>query len=215
MNPRSMAFAGALFVLVASGCSSLERSRDLADPRVPGKTLALQVCSTCHGDDGNSVSPQFPKLAGQRKEYLVAQLKGFRGHGRSDPPGPEYMWGISRSLTDEQIDAIADYFAAQATAPHAGGSDAASVAPGRKIFESGIPETSTPACQACHGAHAQGEGAFPRLAAQHAPYLVRQLHVFQGTDFRPNTPMKAVTHALTTRQMLDVAAYAESLSPDR
>ncbi|HET8874970.1 MAG TPA: cytochrome c, partial [Casimicrobiaceae bacterium] len=111
---RCKAIATAVALLALAGCSSLERSRDVGDPLVDGRTLAMQVCSNCHGIDGDSISPNFPRLAGQPSEYLAAQLKSFRAKDRRDPAGFEYMWGLSRKLTDPQIDAIAAYFHAQA-----------------------------------------------------------------------------------------------------
>ena len=89
--------------LAVSSCSTVDRSRELADPKVPARTIALQVCSNCHGVDGNSPSPNFPSLAAQKEAYLAEQLGAFRKHSRSDPAGFEYMWGSSRHLTDEQI----------------------------------------------------------------------------------------------------------------
>ena len=106
----------AIASLVIGGCSNLERSRDLGNPQVQGKTLAMQVCSNCHSVDGNSINPNFPKLAGQQEDYLVAQLTYFRSHNRSDPEGSEYMWGIARKLTDEQIKGLATYFSQQKVA---------------------------------------------------------------------------------------------------
>lgn len=195
---------------IGAGCSNLERSRNLNNPKVSGKTIAEQVCSICHGIEGNSVSPQFPRLAGQQKDYVMAQLKNFRSHNRSDPPGPEMMWGLSRSLTDAQIEGIAEYFSRQVPIPNAT-AEPARVAAGKAIFENGLPEKETPSCTTCHGHQAQGALKFPRLAGQHENYLVRQLHVFQETEFRPGTPMKQVTHALTAEQIEDVAAYLTAL----
>jgi cytochrome c553 len=196
------------------GCSNLERSRNLGDPAVSGRTLAQQVCSLCHGADGNSTSPQFPKLAGQQKDYLVAQLKNFRGHERLDPPGPEYMWGLSHRLTDEQIDGIAAYFS-ELPPMRLGRSNPARVAAGMEIYQHGLPDSGVPACQTCHQAAGQGLATFPRLAGQHQDYVVRQLHVFQETDYRPNTPMTGVTHQLTSQQMVEVAAFVAAFPPSR
>ncbi len=196
---------------LGAGCANLERSRDLANPQVSGQTLAQQVCAICHGLDGNSVSPEFPKLAGQQKQYIINQLKNFRGKDRADPPGPEFMWGISRSLTDAQIEGLADYFSQQVSTPNAAVA-AARFAAGKTLFENGLPTRGTPPCQACHGPEGQGMGNFPRLANQHDHYLIRQLHVFQETDFRPNTPMKEVTHALTPEEMYNVAGYLQAFN---
>ena len=73
-------------IALASGCSSVERSRSLANPATPAKAMALQVCSNCHSYDGNSISPNFPNLASQQVPYIEEQLKSFRKHSRSDPP---------------------------------------------------------------------------------------------------------------------------------
>ena len=197
---------------IASGCTTTsERSRNLADPSVPAKTMAQQVCSNCHGVDGNSVSPNFPKLAAQPEEYIVAQLNEFRNHRRDDPPGFEYMWGISRSLSDDQIKGLAAYFAAQKSVSPGPGNPKL-VAEGKQIFEAGLPEQSVPPCFACHGDHGQGNGQFPRVAYQHSDYVIKQLTVFQRTDQRPDgVAMKAVTHLLSDQNMKAVAAYMQDM----
>ncbi|MCK9380952.1 MAG: cytochrome c4 [Sulfuritalea sp.] len=198
--------------VIASGCSNLERSRDLANPNVPAAVTAMQVCSNCHGIDGNSVSPNFPRLAGQQTAYLVAQLQHFRSHERADPPGFVYMWGISHHLTDDQIKGLAEYFAKQVPKPNAPG-DAQQMAAGKEIYEKGVPEQNVIACAACHGPKAQGIEAFPRLAYQHADYIVKQLDIFQHTQGRPGTPMEAITHPLTGENKQAIAAYLQAF-PD-
>jgi cytochrome c553 len=200
---------------IGAGCPTPERSRNLNDPSVAPRTMAEQVCSNCHGVDGNSVSPNFPRLAGQMPDYLVAQLTEFRGHKRSDPAGFEYMWGLSRHLTDAQIKGLAQYFASQAPAPNATTQAApAQVAAGREIFEKGVPKANIPPCATCHGPAAQGHDGFPRLAAQHADYVVKQLGVFQKTDERPEgAVMKTVAHDLTGADIEAVAAYLQSMPP--
>lgn len=193
-------------------CANLERSRDTANPNVSAATLAQQVCSNCHGLAGASISPIFPNLAGQTREYTTSQLKGFKSHGRLDPAGFEYMWGISRSLTDEQIAGLADYYAAQAPVRQPLESDASRVPAGKAIFTTGIPTKNVTPCFACHGEAALGKETFPRLAGQHADYVVKQLVVFQRTDERPEgSIMKTVAHELTQDDIQNVAAYVQSL----
>jgi cytochrome c553 len=199
-------------VVLCAGCSSVDRSRNLADPDVSGKTLAQQVCSNCHGVDGNSVSPNFPNLAAQPKDYLVAQLNGFRTPGRSDPASFEYMWGLSHHLTDKQIGELADYFAAQkVVSPGAG--KPLQAARGKQIFEEGIAAKGTPSCTACHGADGTGNGMFPRIAYQHADYIFKQLDVFKRTNLRPEgAVMKVVAHGLAKQDMKDVAQYLQGMT---
>ena len=106
-----------IFVAIVAGCSSVERSRSLGNPNISANTIALQVCSNCHGVQGISENPNFPNLAAQSQLYLVEQLKSFKSHNRSDPAGFEYMWGISSRLTDEQISGLAAYYSSQRPAP--------------------------------------------------------------------------------------------------
>jgi cytochrome c553 len=85
---------------------------------------------------------------------------------------------------------------------------------GQKIFEDGIAASNTPACSGCHGAHGEGIQQFPRLAGQHADYIVKQLMVFQRTDERPEGAiMKGIVHELTPENMKNVAAYLEAMAP--
>jgi cytochrome c553 len=199
-------------VALGAGCSSLDRSRNLANPAVSGQTLAQQVCSNCHGVDGNSVSPNFPNLAAQQKDYLIAQLNAFRQPGRSDPAGFEYMWGLSHNLTDKQISELADYFAAQiVVSPGAG--NALQAAKGKQIFEEGVTAQNTPSCKTCHGEDGTGNGMFPRIAYQHADYVVKQLDVFKRTNQRPEgAVMKVIAHGLTREDMKDVAQYLQGMT---
>ncbi|WP_372524273.1 c-type cytochrome [Piscinibacter sp.] len=199
--------------MLSAGCANPTRSRDLANPNVTATTLAQQVCSNCHGLTGNAISPNFPNLAGQVEAYFVAQLNGFKSHGRQDPAGFEYMWGLSRSLTDDQIKGLAAYFAAQKPARQPGEGTASQVAAGKAIFENGMSAKKVPPCSSCHGAEGQGNGPFPRIAGQHADYLVKQLVVFQRTDERPEGGiMKTVAHELSAQDIENVAAYAQSMA---
>jgi cytochrome c553 len=121
----------------------LLRENSLDQRRVPH----LRDASSCHGPDGRSVSPTFPRLAGQQKDYLVAQLQAFRHKTRADPHAQTCMWGMAVRLSDPTIDAIAAYYASQtpvAEQPSASLETAAS----KKIFTEGIPSESVPACMA-------------------------------------------------------------------
>ena len=209
-----VAISAAVFVAtVGTGCTNIERSRNLADPAVPGRVLAMQVCSNCHGVDGNSVSPNFPNLAAQTEPYVIEQLNSFRKHSRLDPAGFEYMWGLSRHLTDEQIKDLAAYYAGQKVQSPAylTGKPAQREA-GRILYAGGVPEKNILACATCHGLDGMGMQQFPRIAGQHADYLVKQLIVFQRTDERPEGAlMKVVAHDMTRDNIESVASYLESL----
>ena len=171
--------------------------------------LAVAVCGTCHGVDGNSINPMFPRLAGQRAWYIKQQLKEFRGETRGDPYAVAYMWGMANQLSDKTIDALADYFSHQKTGPGVAHSVAVITA-GKTIYEQGIPSQGVPACAACHGPNALGSSSFPRLAGQHAEYIMKQLVSFKS-NMRNVAIMHGVAQTLHRRQMKVVADYLESL----
>ena len=198
-----------LCAIVAS-CSSTERSRTLGDSNVSGKTIAQQVCETCHGSNGNSISPQYPKLAGQSEEYITQQLKNFENHLRTDRLAIEIMSGMSRDLSEQQTKEIAAYFSSQTLIKT---SKATSVEPvkGKEIYLNGIVDRGVTSCAACHGPEAKGQFAYPRLAGQHKEYLVKQLHVFKDTQGRPNTPMEFVIKNLSEKEIDQVSTYLSSL----
>src|SRR5216684_816816 len=134
--------------------------------------LATQVCASCHGPRGESISPAFPKIAGQRAEYLENQLKAFRDRTRADPMAQAYMWGMTSQLSDGTIKKLAVFYSGQKPAPGKAGNPKLAQT-GKAIYEGGIPEAKVQACATCHGKNAEGNAIFPRLAGQHAEYLVK------------------------------------------
>jgi cytochrome c553 len=202
----------AVLVGLAAGCANLPRSRDTANPDVSGDTLAIQVCSNCHGPTGNSLSPNFPNLAAQQDAYLVAQLHAFKSHSRENPAGFKYMWGLSHSLTDKQIQELAAHFSSLKLERQRVEGKPERIAAGKSIFTGGLPDQSVPPCASCHGPEGMGNAETPRIAGQHIDYLIKQLTVFQRTNQRPaGTVMKAVAHKLTGENMRNVAAYLQAL----
>ena len=90
------------------------------------------------------------------------------------------------------------------------GGNSALIADGKRLFEQGVPARGIPPCASCHGAHAEGMAVFPRLAGQHAPYLLKQLLVIQSV-LRTAPVMHGVIKDLTKDQMQAVVAYLESI----
>jgi cytochrome c553 len=135
-------------------------------------------------------------------------LKAFRAQTRGDPDAIGYMWGMAGNLEDGTIDALAQYYSTQ-TAGGAGRGDAALVARGKIIYEQGLAAVGVPACAACHGPDGHGMGDFPRLAGQHAQYVLKQLNSFQN-NMRNVAVMHGVAQGLKTEEMSAVAAFLES-----
>jgi cytochrome c553 len=169
----------------------------------------VHVCTSCHGFHGRSTSPTFPNLAGQQKDYIVAQLKAFRDHTRADPHAHTYMWGMAATLTDATIDGVATYFSSQTPAPGTAG-DPTLIAEGEKIFKNGIPDRKVPACQSCHGVTGEGAAIIPRLAGQHPGYVADQLDNFISKA-RANEIMHENSKNLTPEEIQQIAAYVGSL----
>jgi cytochrome c553 len=174
----------------------------------------LYYCSSCHGPDGRSTSSMFPRLAGQHKEYIAAQLQNFRNDTRTAPHAQTYldfiaMWGLVTQLDAPTTDAIGAFYASQAPVA---GEPAASpeIAAGKKIYTEGIPSENVPACISCHGARAEGNGPIPRLAGQYQDYLTRQLEAFTSWA-RQNVTMHANSVNLTPEQINEVTAYLATL----
>jgi cytochrome c553 len=196
----------ALMALIVAACGGTGPESGSADSTVAG---TVHVCSSCHGPDGRSISPTFPRLAGQQKDYIVAQLQAFRDKTRADPHAQTYMWGMAARLSDSSIDAIAAYYASQT--PVAGEPSASpETAAGKKVYTEGIPSESVPACMSCHGEDGQGNGPIPRLAGQHQAYLARQLEAFASMA-RANEVMHESSKDLTPEQISEVTAYLATL----
>jgi cytochrome c553 len=196
-SPLTWILAG---LALLSGCSHVERSRDWGNPDVPGQVLVQQVCSTCHGLDGQSVNTLFPKLAGQTKPYIQGQLEAIQARDRNSEHTRQFMWGPARFLTNKQIDEIAGYFAAQ-PAMRAGASGAAVSERGKVIYHQGLPAAGVQPCASCHGNAGEGDDVVPRLAGQHAYYLVSRARI----------AMTKIVDKVSDDDIVAVSAYLQSI----
>ena len=200
-----------LFTLLALLAATLgtARAQDVASGQETVRR-AIHVCAACHGENGVSRTKGVPSLAGQMRQYTIAQLKDFRQQTRAEAGTKAYMWGVSALLDDETLVGLADYYAG--LPPVAGKPAERKLARlGKKIFVDGIPERKVRACAACHGDGAEGEAAFPRLAGQRADYLYDQLKLF-GTRLRPHgVLMQRELMALKPQELKALAAYIQSL----
>lgn len=176
----------------------------------PEPNIVTDTCSQCHGNNGISSTAWFPNLAAQTKTYLETQLKAFRDHTRADHYAKAYMWTMAGTLPEKMIKEIAEYYKAQQPPKPSSNEDPAQVAAGKTIFEKGIASENVPACGACHGANAEGNTMFPRLAGQHRDYLIAQLQAFRDMS-RNNAIMSANVKQMTDQQMREVSAYLASL----
>ena len=176
-----------------------------------GQTKAA-VCGACHGADGNSPLPNFPKLAGQGEKYLTKQMHDIKDGKRTVLE----MTGMLTNLNDQDLSDIAAYFASQAGS--VGAADPKLVERGEKLFRGGDLDKGLPACTGCHSPDGSGNAAadFPHLGGQHAQYIAKQL-----TDFRKEEAgrandgdamtMRTIARKLSDEDIAAVASYIQGL----
>jgi cytochrome c553 len=170
----------------------------------------IEYCTTCHGSSGQGYHGFYPipRLAGQQTQYIENQLQAYIERRREN----KYMYSVAHVLSPATRTALAKHFSELNPKP-LGGAPKGLVALGKKIYEDGIPETNVPACMACHGGEAKGQGAIPRLAGQLNDYIISKLlnwNLERGRDpARPDISaiMLPTSHNLTKAQVAAVAAY--------
>jgi cytochrome c553 len=206
---NAVATLGAALLVIGIAKAADVSGAAMTDAQKAALQKTIETCSACHGLNGRSVAPTFPNLAAQTVPYIELQLHAFKDQTRADPDAQAYMWGMASQLDDASISALAVYFSKQPAAAGRSG-NATLIAQGKQIFVEGVPGRQIPACASCHGAQSQGNGPFPRLAGQHAPYLLKQLLVIQSV-LRTAPVMHGVIKDLTRDQMQAVVAYLESI----
>ena len=173
------------------------------------------TCGACHGADGNSAVPNFPKLAGLGEKYLLKQMKDIRD-GRRPVAA---MAGQVDNMTDQDLADIAAFYDAKERTSEMADEDL--VALGRKVYMSGIMGRKVAACSGCHSPSGKGNGpaGFPGLAGQHADYIAAQLKMFrtgyESPEGRTNDGdskiMRTTAFELSDLEIKAVASYASGL----
>jgi len=200
---KKIILAGIALFFVTSGAA-------FAGDPVAGKAKSA-ACGGCHGADGNSPAPAFPKLAGQNEAYIVKQMKNFKAN---DTRKNEIMLGMAAALSDEDAADIGAYFQAQSVS-QAATFDETKAAAGRELYKGGNLQTGIPACQACHGPTGSGMAGigYPQLGGQYVEYTLAQLKAFKD-GARSNDDkelMRSIVKKLSDEDMDAVANYIASL----
>lgn len=175
-----------------------------------GAQKANTICMACHGPQGNSVVPLWPKLAGQHPEYIKKQLMDFKAGNRSNVQ----MTPMAMPLTDQDIVNVAAYFSSQTQ--QGGEADPELAKLGKNVFRAGNPASGVPACKGCHGPAGMGTdlAKFPRISGQHADYVKQTLEYFRKGERAndPNGMMRGVAANMTDQEIAAVAQYIQGLS---
>jgi len=173
-----------------------------------GKAKAA-ACAACHGADGNSMNPAWPKLAGQGAKYIATQLKHFKSGARKNA----LMQGQAMALSAQDMQDLGAYYASLTTSPNAANPDTLEL--GQAIYRGGIMKKNVAACMACHSPDGVGNpsAAFPKLAGQHADYTEAQLKSYRANerDYDSAKIMSGVTERMTDEEIRAVAEYIAGL----
>jgi cytochrome c553 len=168
-----------------------------------------QVCAACHGIDGNSSNPIWPKLAGQHAEYIVKQLSDFKSNSRENAQ----MSPMAANLSEQDILDLAGYYSSQKI-KH-GKTDPAGLVLGQKIYRAGSIDAGVPACTACHGPNGRGNPAalYPALGGQHTAYTQAQLKAFRESvrTNDTNSVMRTIVGRMTDDEIKAVSEYIQGL----
>lgn len=172
----------------------------------------VELCASCHGPDGNSTMPEWPKIAQQNERYLIKQMLDFQ-QGENGPRYNATMSAFMGSYTVEDIKAIAAYYAEQKIT--IGEADQQLVERGQQIYRGGDIEKGITACIACHGPRGGGnlQAGFPLLSGQHPEYTMTELEAFK-TGRRTNDynhMMQDIAKRMDTADMEAVANYIYGL----
>jgi len=173
-----------------------------------GKAAA---CGGCHGMDGNSMVPTFPKLAGQGEKYTAKQLAEFKANTTRKN---DMMLGMAAALSEQDAADIGAFYASQKLAGPAP-ADESKLALGKQIYKGGNLTQGTPACQACHGPKGGGiaSSGYPQLGGQYVDYTLAQLKAFRdGTRSNDDKElMRSIIKDMSDEQLAAVANYIATL----
>ena len=172
-----------------------------------GEATFAAVCAACHGADGNSATPAYPKLAQQHPEYLVKQLQEFKSGKRVNA----LMVGFATMLSDEDMKNVA-YWVSAKKAKAGSASEKTMVQLGERIYRGGISDRQIAACAGCHSPNGAGiPSQYPRLSGQHADYAAAQLTAFRDGVRQNSLQMSQVAAKLNDREIKAVADYIAGL----
>ena len=175
-----------------------------ADPR-PGAQVAGAVCSACHGEEGMSMTADFPRLAGQAPEAIYKQLSDYRSGARFNPQ----MTPVAQKLSEEQLAQVAAYFGHIKSGPALGmGQKTVDDDQMRRLIFRGDPGRYIPPCEGCHARGVGGPPEAPVIAGQSAAYVERQLLAYRSGERRNDVyrRMRDIAQRLTPEEIKKLAA---------
>jgi len=201
-------FVAAMLASAFSASANAAESAKAAQPDLAkGEASYGAVCAACHGADGNSGTPTFPKLAQQHPQYLVKQLQEFKSGKRANA----IMMGFASALSEDDMRNISFWLASKAAKPGFA-KDKEAVALGERIYRGGIADRQVPACAGCHSPNGAGIPAqYPRIGGQHAEYAASQLTALRDGVRKNSLQMNQIAAKLNDREIKALADYVAGL----
>jgi len=183
-------------------------SSSIAGDIEAGKQKSI-VCSACHGQDGNSLNPLWPSLAGQHKQYTKNALKAYLNGTRVNL----VMQTQLMTLTEKDFEDIASYYNAQIMQKK--DYDYELAKKGESLYRGGNSATGVAACIACHGPTGRGNpgAGYPSIAGQHAQYTEDALKHYKNSERKAvlNDMMQSLAARLTAEEIEAVSEYIQAL----
>ena len=175
-----------------------------ADPE-RGRAKVMEVCASCHGENGVSVSAEFPHLAGQSGAAIYKQLHDYRTGSRTN----QLMTDLAKALDEPVIADVAAYYAAQPQRRPIPATLAESPPAIVQLVELGDPARNIPPCAACHRPGSGGPIETPILSEQQREYLVLQLRMYASGERRNDVyaRMRGIAAKLTPSEIDGLAGY--------
>ena len=208
----------ALLAATLSHAQTAAPDNPFSTGKVDNGASKTAVCTACHGPNGNSANPEWPRLAGQSAVYIAEQLKLFKAEVRANP----VMMPMAAGLSDQDVDDVAVYYQAQTLQGLE--ADPSYWKAGEALYNRGDRARNIPACAACHGPGGRGNlvAGYPALRAQQSVYVVKQLNDYAtGARYpgaknpaqpsRNGAMMLTIAKRLTAEDIRNVASYVQGL----
>jgi cytochrome c553 len=158
----------------------------------------FEVCTACHGANGQSQMPEMPSLGAQTAPYTLIQLYMFRGKLRTFEPMNEAV----KEFTDDDLRAFSDYIAKLPAPKPAEDGDPARLARGKELIRKFR-------CDFCHNGDLAGRDNVPRIAGQREDFLLKTMREYKAnTRAGYDASMADVLVPITDEELAELAYYS-------
>ena len=181
----------------------------------------VAACASCHGNDGNSMVPVWPKLAGIGEKYIFQQLLLIKSKERVIVE----MTGLLDASTEQDLWDMAAYYNKQGRSLSGAeeiklvnvSDPSEALAMGERVYRAGNLKSGVAACTGCHAPSGAGNGpaGYPALGGQHADYIEKQLLAYRRGERRSGANaqiMQGVAQYLSDDEIKAVANYIAGLN---